>query len=374
MSDDTQSKLSQAFEHVEAGRLEDAISTLKPVLDASPDSADAWWIYLHAVNDPAEARHALDQVLRIAPDYPGAAEMLDLLNAEFPLDTPAVGQARPVEDRPQIKPITAPPPVSVPEAPVRVPESVSRTSPAPEVSAERRRSPVPTLIVLAVVAVAVVLVFLLLNPNAGQPDGSTATVAPTAIVVAGVTETALPALVDVATPTIAVPATTEETPTEAGAVAQETSEAVTDATSEVAAPTVIAVEATEVESAATTEPTDEVAVADQALTAFEAALQSYELAPTGVAIEELSTGSTVMANVCSAPGREVRTLLPEVMQTLARMMSDAPESAEAIGVRLTNCAETTVLVTVAAARADAAEYAAGAATAEQFAATWVALR
>ena len=75
-SDETQSALSRAYDLVEAGKYDEARAILEPILADNRDNADAWWIYAHAVTDPDEGRNALENVLRINPRYPDAAELL----------------------------------------------------------------------------------------------------------------------------------------------------------------------------------------------------------------------------------------------------------------------------------------------------------
>lgn len=77
MNDATESQLMRAYELIEAGSLEEARSILSPILAANRNNPDAWWIFSHAVTDPLTAKDALDHVLRLDPDYPGARELHD---------------------------------------------------------------------------------------------------------------------------------------------------------------------------------------------------------------------------------------------------------------------------------------------------------
>lgn len=357
MSDDILSKLNQAFDHVEAGRLDEAIAILTPVLDAAPDNADAWWIYLHAVSDPVEARRALQNVLRIAPDYPGASEMLAVLDVQSPTlqESPAA--------RPAIKPLS-PPPMSMPEAPPGMPEApispVTETrpkfeevaQPVPPSSPERRRSMLPTFIIAAVVVIAILLVAALLLPGMQTPSAATATT----VVAADATETT-------------IPVQAEASATSADTVIAETDEAA-DRT---ASPDTAATEAVVEPS-----PTSEIegtaeATSDVASDGVDAALASFALAPDGITNEEIADTPTVVANVCSTPGREVRTLLPQVMEALASASDSLPEDA-GIGTRLINCSDGTTLVTVVASRESVEEYANGTLSASEFASGWTPVR
>ena len=79
MNDATEMQLMRAYELIEAGNLEQAKTLIVPILAREKENADAWWIYSHAVTDPQTAKEALDNVLRIDRDYPGARELRDQL-------------------------------------------------------------------------------------------------------------------------------------------------------------------------------------------------------------------------------------------------------------------------------------------------------
>ena len=88
MSDMRSLALTRAYELVEAGKSDEARTVLEPILLNDRDNVDAWWIYAHAVDDPVEARRALDHVIRLDRDYPGAAELMVTLNQQYPEDAP----------------------------------------------------------------------------------------------------------------------------------------------------------------------------------------------------------------------------------------------------------------------------------------------
>ena len=68
-SDETQAALSRAHELVESGQLDEARAIVEPILAADQNNADAWWIYAHAVTDSDQGRNALENVLRIDPNF-----------------------------------------------------------------------------------------------------------------------------------------------------------------------------------------------------------------------------------------------------------------------------------------------------------------
>ncbi len=104
--------------------------------------------------------------------------------------------------------------------------------------------------------------------------------------------------------------------------------------------------------------------------ALNTALATFPLAADGVTEVETSLGQTMMANVCAAPGREMRTLLPQVMYALAKDSPALDASIAAIGVHLVNCSDKSDLLTVATDRASAEAYAAGSLSDGQFSALW----
>src|SRR4051812_25763950 len=79
MNQNTDIALKQAFDFIEAGNLEDAKALLRPILETEKDNADIWWLYSHAVTDADTARLALNNVLRINPNYPDARDLLNQL-------------------------------------------------------------------------------------------------------------------------------------------------------------------------------------------------------------------------------------------------------------------------------------------------------
>jgi predicted Zn-dependent protease len=94
MSDIRSLALSRAYELVEAGKPDEARTVLEPILVNDRDNADAWWIYAHAVSDPNEARHALGNVMRVNPNYPGAAELKAALDQPVPRNRVRICRSR----------------------------------------------------------------------------------------------------------------------------------------------------------------------------------------------------------------------------------------------------------------------------------------
>ncbi|GEM_PF-935654 len=117
MSDQTRQQLQQALELIKNGQREQARALLDSVVRVDPNNADAWWIMATAVTSPAEMRDALQNVLRIRPDYPNAQQMLDRVNAQLNLAGGAQAVPRPVS--------------TVPPAPGEMPTTLSSAAPTP---------------------------------------------------------------------------------------------------------------------------------------------------------------------------------------------------------------------------------------------------
>lgn len=77
-------QLQQAYEAIKAGRKEEAIDLLLPILQADDNNAQAWWLMANALRDPDDIRESLENVLRLQPGYDKAQQMLDKLNARYP--------------------------------------------------------------------------------------------------------------------------------------------------------------------------------------------------------------------------------------------------------------------------------------------------
>ncbi len=83
MSDTSNALLQQAYTHIENDELETAQEILAPLLEQDANSAHLWWVYAHAVRDAAIGQAALERVLALDPQYPGAGELkADVLEAQ----------------------------------------------------------------------------------------------------------------------------------------------------------------------------------------------------------------------------------------------------------------------------------------------------
>jgi predicted Zn-dependent protease len=91
---DSKQTLQQALQYIKAGDKPAAIDSIKAVLQADKTNVDAWFVLANAIDDPAQQIKALQNALKIQPDYHRARVMLDNLQSQ-PTSTPSVSSARP---------------------------------------------------------------------------------------------------------------------------------------------------------------------------------------------------------------------------------------------------------------------------------------
>ena len=77
MSNNIDQSLSRAYDLIEENKHDEARNILEPILADDANNADVWWVYAHAVEDRALAQDALNNVLRVDPNYSGAQELLE---------------------------------------------------------------------------------------------------------------------------------------------------------------------------------------------------------------------------------------------------------------------------------------------------------
>lgn len=324
MTDQLQGTLASAYELIEADQLDEARSLLKPILADNPDNADAWWLYAHAVDDPEAARAALNNVLRLDREYPGAAALMDTLEQAYPTGAPAPA-AEPLSE-PDLFALDSSDSLDLadeleedelfPDTEPDFDGVTGDTAPVQTESSTRRRTNWP-LILLLLLLIVVVIVLLLLSRGGGDGSGQQ------------------PAL----TPTIEAAASTE------------------DAQGQLA-------------------PTIEIVISDEAAAAaalVESALTNAAALPSSARVESTTLGQTMLVSVCTTAGDEMRASLGASMTDLSTVADQMGTVADSIGVRLINC-ETEQTLRVIGAPADAAiQYAGGALDRANYEASWRAL-
>lgn len=383
MSDETRGALARAFDAVEAGDLESARQILEPILAAERDNADAWWIYSHAVTDPEQARDALENVVRINPDYPGASELLTTLRDRLPERSPSATSTVGVP-----MPPAAPPP-SLPETELEEPDfdtkpnPVTTTDTAAPAAQPARRSALPLIAAIVLLIAIIALFAVVLNqtqqgvdPNLDQTSTAAAVAMATdepEIPAAAATGEAMEETAEAMGEAGATEAATEmaaEEEVEPTPTAEEmTQVAVVEATETVVADDVVASATGEVDAVVTMEATTGVAATGDFEPLYEA-LSDFSIPDGGIEAVTTSLGNTVVASVCSAPGREMRGLLPLVMSALAEQVGELGDDVEAVGASMVNCETNAPMLTVAVPREMAQAFADGDLNLGEFSAGW----
>lgn len=333
--------LTQAYELIEADKLPDAKAILKPILETDKDNADAWWLYAHVVTDSETARLALNNVLRLDNDYPEAAELLKTLEQQSPSDKVSDSHKEP-SFLPSV-------PATVPD----LPESGSDLGDfdlPDDLEGENSRPPIYRRPVFLFAIIAILLIFavivVVLRPFAGPSPSPTQTV-------------------DQA-PTLPAPTLSNTVETLPAATLSNTIETLPTAT---VSNTVQSVPTTQSEASLVPVATTE-ATANDSFGAVTAALGAFKIADNGINITDTSKGSTLLVSVCTTAGREMRALLPQVMDALAKANTSYGNQVAAAGVHMMDCDTGADLLTIGMSVSDAAAYASGSLTEQEFQSRW----
>lgn len=378
MSDATNQVLEQAHALIESDRLDEAEALLKPVLAEDPDNVDAWWVYVHAVKDVETARMALNTVLKLQPAYPGAQDLLNTLEEQFPSSTvvPAevvtggvkrIAPPTTLPDLPEDDDIDAPfdldsGVISPLDDDVVVEDKFAQAErklqAAQAAAAQRRRISPLWLAVGAMIAVVLIALFLVLRGGQVNQATPTATlvgqiVFPTISPAADSTaQVAVDLTEDLSTPIVIETEVVTEEVTLEGITAEP------DATSDVSGNV----------------PVASTPAADIEIEAVETALSGFETVAGSTGKQVTLLGSTLLTDVCSAPDTiTLRDTLYSSMNAMASASTSASDETQALGVRLVNCATGEVLRVIAAPLESAVSFTSGSIDEVAFQAQWVAV-
>lgn len=350
MSEQTERILAEAFNLIEVDKLEDARKLLTPLLNTQPDNPNVWWLYAHAVTNADTARDALKRAASLNPNDPDIINLLEQVEKQV--------ASRPAAPVSEMEPaFLADIPATLPDLPAAEDEFVDFDDADLDIDideeeeAEKEASG-SRLLPLAVLGTIIVLVIVAIAIITSRPQ-TPATITPTAdISAANPTETPaafapdLTALAEIIPEAFIEPTTIETTaeliPTD---TILETPEILPEATTTGAFP------------------------AD--LANYIEALSGFQLTGEPASIEQTNLGSTLLVGICVTAGPDLRSALPIVMDTLARQ--PLPAQTDAIGARMVNCQDDTLLLLIVAAAADAQDYASGELSEEEFQARWKSL-
>ncbi|MCU0512651.1 MAG: hypothetical protein MUE40_08770 [Anaerolineae bacterium] len=389
MSDLT-ATLNRIHALIEDGQLAEARTLLEPLLQSEASNPDVWWLSTHAAEDEAAGREALEQVLALEPDYPGAAALYRQITGE------GVEEARPA-----LKPLrpVAPPP-TLPGLPQPVTAGTDTDDDFSDGDFEEAaaatpagRGGLPLRLIGLVALVAIILLGLLLilsNQPADTPpvtEVAAGLLTPTLDAAAAVTqEAALTTEAASATEEVAAPATEEPAilATEAVSATEEAAAPTTEepailateaasATEEAASPTPELAAATDMAAATaeTVAPAGTAEITVDPLEALYAALVDYSVSrPDGIQTQTTAAGNTLVVRTCAVPGPEASRVLTEVMEILVSQSETLSSDLEAFGVSLGECGSSAPGRTIAVASDTARAYARGEIDFREFQRLW----
>lgn len=423
MNQTLDSALTEAYTLIEDDNPDQAKTLLEPYLSEHPDDPDLWWVYLHALDDPNEAQQALEKVLELDPNYPGA----ESLATELEMDTRELPVA---EEKPSLKRLRTSQP-----APPTLPDDSSGFAGAPEdfeddfdtfeePSNSRSNILVPILSVIGVLAVLIGALFafqLFTGSDGDEPtqvaQGVTDATETPALGAANVTDAPTATLIETsATATVAVSPTDtaeESESTDEVVATEETDETADDAEatedpSPVGTTDAATEEATAGESeteSATNTPTDEPIATDEpdptdtppptetptneptataTVTAspaptetpsledqISAAFEGFDLYDEALStLVDTEQGETFLVTVCLNPGDSRNTVLSDAMVTLANSEISYPDGVNLAGIDLFNCEAEQRVRAVAVPLGDMNNFAEGNIERDQFQLAW----
>lgn len=345
MSDAVSQSLTDAYELIESGQLNKAREVLEPILETHDGNPDAWWLYAHAVEDPVEARVALDNVMRLDPQYPGADELAQQLTQDTgdqfeiensdiePLEFDLVDEDASFDDEIDFGE----------DFDLDDDDDFDLTQEAPR---ERRGVFLRLLMTVLVLVLLVIGAFFLIN-TLGLLDTDTAE-----------DPTEEPAVVVEPTETLEEEPAVVIEPTEEIDVEPEPTEIDVDDEDDLPEPTEV--------------PIDDVDA--QVVSGVIASLAGFELYSEEIDLAQTTLGTTSLVSVCAAPGASLRDTIDSIMPLLAAQDELVDDSAEdAFGIRLVLCDDDQILNIIAVSRQDAIDYSTGDLSLSEFRSRWQAV-
>jgi len=312
MSDTSASLLQQAYTLVENEELEAAQELLAPLLEEDANNVHLWWVYTHALRDTGLGQAALERVLDLDPQYPGARELkADVLEAQLKdpdlvaLEASALGAAQGpsdynIDDWESLKPVA-------------------------EDEAEGSSSLARVLLIGILIAVIIGGGLLL----SGAVDLSS--------LISEILQTPEPQVVVVSGPTSEPGAS--EGDADSAATAIPTVAATAEAGAELSPASTAVVLSPAATTPSVTEAPPELDAEEVAtfLGLVSAANDEFEIDQAQIDARSTELGATLVIHVCAIPGAELNARLQTVLTSVVPLADDLPEGVEAVAVGLLNC-------------------------------------
>ncbi len=328
MSSSNQAILQRAFELIENDELDQAQELLAPLLESDADNPALWWVYTHAVQDSAIGQAALERVLALDPEYPGARELL----------ADAHEIQAPGEDLAAFEGISSGDAQAVSDIGIDDWEDLQATQELEIPASNSRNWLVILLVLLLIVGSAAALVLT----NTINISELLSPLFPSEEPVVVVSEPAFEVLP--AEPVPEMTATTQEAAADSEAAEETVAEdelADEDDQQSAAEATTIASDPDETEVPEATPTALPVTKLETEEIAFVElvgdAIDAFSLDPSLSASYETSLGSTLVIQVCAVPGPEFNARLNNVRDAVATLADQIPEAFEAVAAGLLNC-------------------------------------
>jgi|GEM_PF-2042620 hypothetical protein len=438
MSESHSDILTRAYELVEAGQPDEARALLDRLLKEDPGNPDAWWIYAYSVDDPVLARQALNNVLRLNPNYPEAAGLLANLDEQYPelsaasavmVPPPPLPESLPAEEVSLEEPDFLPPAHAseniddeiIPEPyldTIVEPSLATKIAASPTAAPppEKRRSSLWLWIAAAVVLILVLLALLFLprsqpsttdaltqvaqSSDAGAQAASPESTAGAVVDVTAESSPAVESTSDTASGTQVVIQVTPLATLSGDLATEDASQQATLDMSSITAlpgdatPTIEVFETLALPSgtAEETETFAEIVASETAISSDATQISAggtevsgaefsdianalNQLSMTDVAIERIETsmGQTLVASVCSGSGVDLRETLPQVMDAVAENLEGVSSDYTAVGSRMVDCANSSILRLIVVDREIAEAYRIGGLTQPEYEGAWISM-
>ncbi len=365
MSETTNARLQRAYSLIENEELEKAREILTPLLEDDADNPHLWWVYTHAAPDQAIGQAALERVLALDPQYPGARELkTDVLDAQASDPDLIAFEVSPSNGA------DAPTPLEI--------DDWEDLRPVADIAAEGSSSRAPLILfaaLLAIVAAGALVISGAIDLDA-LLSGLLPPSQPRVVVVSDATS--MPTVVELeleAGAARGVSTAAPEPTAEAVTQAPDESDALATAYEDEHAPTASAVmEATstvtpEPEPTATVSPGSKPIVDFVSLVAAE--VENFAINESESGMLQTSLGDTLLLRLCAVPGPEFNQRLNRVLSVVASLAEQLPDEIEAVAAGLINCDDAdAALRMIGVARAEIAAFARGEIDDKDFQRAW----
>ena len=342
---DNNALLQQAYTLIENDEREKAQEILAPLVQEDADNVHLWWVYAHAVRDAPIGQAALERVLELDPQYPGARELKadvleaqsqdpDLIAFEASESLTAGGATTfEVDDWEDLEPVVN-----------------------SEAGGSSARGRIVMLVVILLVVAGGALVY------SGELDiteflsGILPTPAPQVIVVSEPTAESILVTPD-SEPTEAPEAAALEIKAEATSYEMEDSDF--EETASATGQDIAAVETRQATAQATivATPSPTINPASNGIASFVSsvaeAIADFPILPWKSGTLPTQLGNTLVLQVCAVPGPQFNDRLNAVMTAAVSVAEDLPDAVDAFAVGLLHCDDPEALLRIIGVSRDA---------------------